>query len=79
MFGLFFCFLSLQQAQLTAHIPVIATEVWRVVVPIRSAEKLAIIARTIPSVALASVVTRATARQVVLVSPEQLSQGSLSL
>ena len=58
----------------------IASEFWRVVVPILSAEKNAIIARTIPSVALANAVTRATARQVVhLLSPEQLSQELLSV
>ena len=78
MFGLFFCFLFPRRAQLTAHITVIATELRRNVVPILSAEKLVIIARTIPSVALANVVTRSTARDVLL-PPKDLPRGLVSV
>ena len=78
VFGLFFCFLFPRRAQLTAHITVIATEFRRNVVPIPSAEKLVIIARTILSVALANVVTRATAR-VVLLPAKELPRGLVSV
>jgi len=59
---------------------VIAMDIWRAAVQITYVEKPAFTATTIPNAELANVATRmATARRVVLLSPEERSQALSSV